>query len=241
MHSASDNSKSTSPWWILTALLWLLPPIAALAQTVGDGFTQDFFVDKAALTSIGRNPYFILEPGYVLVLADGDEQLRITVLDEVSFIDGVETRIVEERETDRGKLVEVSRNFFAISNRTNSVYYFGEDVDIYRGGAIVGHEGSWRSGEKGARFGLLMPGTALLGARFYQEIAPGIAMDRAEVMDFNALVTAPAGGFRNCLRIKETTPLEPEALEYKIYARDIGLIQDSNLKLVHYSHEGRRQ
>jgi hypothetical protein len=29
------------------------------------------------------------------------------------------------------------------------------------------------SGEKGARFGLITPGTPLLGARYYQEIAPG--------------------------------------------------------------------
>jgi hypothetical protein len=35
------------------------------------------------------------------------------VLDETKTVDGVETRIVEERETVNGKPIEVSRNYFA--------------------------------------------------------------------------------------------------------------------------------
>ena len=31
-------------------------------------------------------------------------------------------------------------------------------------------------------------------------------------------VRAPAGTFHNCLKSKETTPLEPDLLEYKFYA-----------------------
>ena len=81
------------------------------------------------------------------------------------------TRVVEERETKGSQVVEVSRNFFVICKRTNNVYYFGEDVDIYRDGKIVGHDGAWLAGEGGARFGLAMPGSPLLGARYYQEIA----------------------------------------------------------------------
>lgn len=32
-----------------------------------DAFTRDLQVEKGELVSIGRNPYFILEPGYFLV------------------------------------------------------------------------------------------------------------------------------------------------------------------------------
>jgi Concanavalin A-like lectin/glucanases superfamily len=53
-------------------------------------------------------------------------ELTITVLNETKMVDGVETRVVEERETKGGKLKEVSRNYFAISKRTNDVFYFGE-------------------------------------------------------------------------------------------------------------------
>src|SRR5262249_19018368 len=149
-------------------------------QNKFDGsWMTEFTVEKGELSATGRNPYFILEPGYQLLLEGGREQLTITVLDEVKVVDGVETRVVEERETKDGKLVEVSRNYFAISNRTNNVYYFGEEVDIYRNGKIVSHEGAWLAGEKGARFGLMMPGQVLLKSRYYQEIAPKVALDRA--------------------------------------------------------------
>jgi len=199
-----------------------------------EGWSWDFSAEKDALTSRGKNPYFILEPGYQLVLEGGKERLVISVLNETKMVDGVETRIVEERETKNDKLVEVSRNFFAISKRTNSVYYFGEEVDDYKDGKIVGHPGAWLSGNKGARFGLMMPGLPLLKSRFYNEVAPKTAMDRAEIVSVSVSFTAPAGEFKNCLAIEETTPLEPGNKEQKHYAPGIGLVQDGSLKLVKY-------
>lgn len=195
-------------------------------------FTEEFAEDKADLGPRGKNPYFILEQGYQLVLEDDKEQLAITVLAETKTVDGVECAVVEERETDSGKLVEVSRNYFAISKRTNNVYYFGEDVEIYKAGKPVSSEGAWLSGKNNARFGLMMPGVPLLGARYYQEIAPKVAMDRAEIISVNETVKTPAGEFKKCLKIEETTPLEKGEKEYKLYAPGVGLIQDGGLKLV---------
>jgi Putative beta-lactamase-inhibitor-like, PepSY-like len=205
-----------------------------IEDTEEDEFTNDFAAEKADLTSIGRNPYFILEPGYQLVLEGGEEKLTITVLDETKVIDDVETRVVEERETKSGKLAEVSRNYIAISKRTNSVYYFGEDVDEYKDGKQTGHGGSWMAGSGNARFGLLIPGQPLLGAKYAQELAPGKAMDRAEVVELDAVMLTPAGQFKNCLKTEETSPLEPASKEYKHYAPGIGLVQDGSLKLVRY-------
>jgi hypothetical protein len=199
-----------------------------------DPFTAEFFVEKGELRANGHNPYFILEPGYRLVLRDGKEQITITVLNETKLVNGVETRVVEERETKDGNLVEVSRNYFAISRLTNSVYYFGEDVDIYKGGKVVSHEGAWLSGVKGAKFGLMMPGVPLLKARYYQEIAPGVAMDRGEILSLSEIVKTPKGEFKNCLKVEDTTPLEPGVKEYKYYGRGVGLVQDGDLKLVEY-------
>ena len=48
-------------------------------------------------------------------------------------------------------------------------------VDIYENDKIVKHEGAWLAGVNGAKFGLLMPGTPLIGGRHYQEIAPAVA------------------------------------------------------------------
>jgi len=193
--------------------------------------TMSFGIEKSELASSGENPYFILQPGYALVLAAGDERLVITVLDETRVVDGVETRIVEERETKGGELVEISRNFYAISRRTNSVFYFGEEVDIYKDGQVVRHEGAWESGQGGARFGLMIPGRPEIGSRFYQEIAPGVAMDRAEIVSLDARLKTPAGEFKGCLKVEETSPLE-RGREAKLYAPGVGLIKDGALVLV---------
>ena len=203
------------------------------------GWTSRFAVDPADLAATGRNPWFVLEPGYSLTLEDGDEQLVITVLDETRTIDGVETRVVEERESEAGQLVEVSRNYFAISTRTNDVFYFGEEVDIYEGGVVTGHEGAWLSGAGGARFGLMIPGTPLVGARYYEEIAPGVAMDRAEVASLTDTLTTPAGRFDNVLRTIESTPLEPGIRESKYYAAGVGLLRDGSLLLVRHGMNPR--
>ena len=199
-----------------------------------DEWTSDFSADKADLTTTGKNPYFILEPGYQLFLEGGDETLTITVLNETKLVDGVETRVVEERETKNGKLVEVSRNYFAISKRTNNVYYFGEDVDNYKGGKVSDHRGSWQSGVNNAKFGLAMQGFPLLDAKYQQEVAPGVALDRAEIDSVSETVKVPAGEFKNCLKIEESTPLEPGEEEVKLYAPNVGLLTESSMKLVRY-------
>ncbi|MGN6136958.1 MAG: hypothetical protein ACTHOU_20950 [Aureliella sp.] len=197
-----------------------------------DTFTSDFSSEKPHLKATGSNAYFSLEPGTQSRFAGGDETLVITVLDETKKIDGVETRVVEERETKDGKLVEVSRNFFAISSVSGNVYYFGEEVDDYKDGKVVGHGGSWLAGQGGAKFGLAMPAIPLLGARFQIETAPKVAMDRAEIISLSRAASVPAGDYDQCLAIKETNPLEPGAEETKLYARGVGLLIDGAMKLV---------
>lgn len=219
---------------VSVAFIVCRPTDAFETKSDDNAWTAAFFLEKDELSSIGRNPHFTLEPGYYLVLEKGLEQVTITVLNSTKKVGEVETRVVEEKETKGGKLVEISRNYYAISKRTNSVYYFGEDVDMYENARVVGHEGSWLSGVNGARFGLMMPGIILLRSRYYQEFAPGAAMDRAEVVGMNETVVTPAQTFTNCLKVEETTPLEPGSREYKYYAPGVGLIQDGALKLVRH-------
>ena len=211
----------------------LVAPCAA-PRVQDPGWTDQFAVERQGLRSTGHNPFFLLELGYQLVLEDGRDRLTITVLAQTLVVDGVETRVVEERETSGDALVEVSRNYFAISARTNAVFYFGEEVDIYQNGVITSHEGAWLAGADGARFGLMMPGLPLVGSRFYQEVAPGVAMDRARIVSISDSLSTPAGAFSGVLRIEETTPLEPGVREFKYYAPGVGLLQDGSLKLVRY-------
>jgi hypothetical protein len=226
-------SSRRRPFIAAAPVLLLLGATSQGSQ--GDSsWTQQFSFESDELSSTGRNPYFVLEPGNRLVFQQGVERLTITVLAETRRVNGVETRVVEERETKDGALVEVSRNYFAISKRTNSVFYFGEDVDMYKDGKVTSHEGAWLAGVAGARPGLMMPGLPLVGGRYYQEIAPGVAMDRAQILSVRGTLDTPAGRFANVLETEETTPLEPGQREIKRYAPGIGLIQDAELKLVSY-------
>ena len=59
-------------------------------------------------------------------------------------------------------------------------------------------------------------------------------MERAEIISNDEKITTPAGSFSNCVKVEETTPLEPKAKEYKIHAPGIGLVKDGELVLVKY-------
>jgi hypothetical protein len=202
-------------------------------------WTRSFGIENRTFTSTGRNPYFILEPGYQLIFKNATDKLVITVLEDTKTVNGIETRVVEEREWEDDQLAEVSRNFFAVCDRTNDVFYFGEEVDDYKDGKIVGHGGAWLAGQNGASAGIIMPGSFLLGARYYQEIAPDVAMDRAENAQMGLTVDTPAGQLKNCVKVIETSPMEGGE-SIKLYAPGIGLIADEDLKLVEVKKAGSK-
>jgi hypothetical protein len=198
-----------------------------------------FDLENCDFASSGENSFFVLEPGYQVILGgqedDEERQLVMTVLNETKVVDGIETRVVEEKETEGGNIVEVSRNYFTMCRPTNNAIYFGEEVDIYKNGKIVNHEGAWLAGENGSKAGMIMPGKAEVGLKYYQEIAPGVAEDRAEIISVNDTLNTPAGTFKQVLKTEETNPLKPGEKEFKFYAPGIGLIQDEAIKLVKHT------
>ncbi len=203
-------------------------------------YTRDFAIASRTWKSNGSNEFWILEPGYRMTLEgtdDGEElRLQITILNDTYTVGGIEARVYEEREWLDGELIEVSRNWMAIDVETNSVFYFGEAVDDYENGEIVSHEGEWEHGVDGAKAGLMMPGLITLGSAYYQEVAPGVAMDRAKHAKVDVTMTVPAGTFNGCLKVAENNPLEDDETEYKTYAPGVGLIQDEEAKLVSYGY-----
>jgi hypothetical protein len=76
-----------------------------------------------------------------------------------------------------------------------------------------------------------MPGRPRLGARYYQEIAPDVALDRAEIVSLDETLETPAGVFRNALKTQEGSALNPDEREFKIYVPEIGLAQEQALLL----------
>jgi len=200
-------------------------------ETQTPAWKDHFDVRKSDLRPTGNNPFITMQPGKVLKLRNANnDKLTITILPETKTLDGVRCGVLEERETKDGKLIEVSRNFFATDPATQDIYYFGEDVDNYKDGKIVDHESAWHAGENGARFGLQIPGKPKAGDKFYQEIAPKAAMDRVEVVSTDETVKTPAGTFEHCVHLKETTPIEPD-VSHKYYAPGVGMIKDDEFEL----------
>jgi hypothetical protein len=248
--SVRSSIRAAAP--IVTALALVAAACGAPRSDFGKdpSWQQEFGISECKLTPTGRNQYFILEPGFQLVLEGGSEKVAITVLDETKTITGVvdesntattiTTRVVEEREWKDDELVEVSRNFFAICPTTKDVFYFGEEVDDYKDGEVVSHGGAWLAGENGAKAGLVMPGHPMVGMRYYQEIAVGVALDRAEIVSLDETLETPAGSFSNCLKTQEGTALNPSEKEFKTYAPGIGLAQEESLLLTEYGFTGKR-
>lgn len=232
------------------ARLLVLASIVLAASAAADDapFTTGFPLEDCRFVPWGGNAYFPLRPGRVAHYSNADcvaegectdlEEVRITVLPQTRTIelriDGrmryIGTRIVEEFETENGEVTEVSRNYYAMCLPGNDVYYFGEDV-VDGDGQPKGD--AWLAGRKGARPGIIMPGGAfLLGARYYQELAPRVALDRAEHVADDLGIETPAGEFDDCVRIEESTPLEPGSFSDKIYCPGTGLVQDDEVELV---------
>jgi hypothetical protein len=74
----------------------------------------------------------------------------------------------------------------------------------------------------------------MLGAQYQQEIAPGKAMDRAEVVGLDEVVKTQAGEFKGCLKTEETNLLKPNEKESKLYVPGVGLVQEESLTLVRH-------
>jgi len=228
----------------LLALLVACAPFAAVAD---DGFTRQFPLASCDFKSTGGNAHFRLKVGRQLYLSNvrcvgaGEceelVELWITVLPEtklVTFEHGrkqltVRTRVLEEYETEGGEVEEISRNYVADCRPMHDVYYFGEDVEDGDGEPLPD---AWLAGRRGARPGILMPDRAfLLGSRYYQEIADN-AKDRAEHTGMGLEVEVPAGVFRGCVEVTETTPLEPGDESFKTYCPGVGMVRDDDLELI---------
>jgi len=106
------------------------------------------------------------------------------------------------------------------------------EVDIFEDGEVL-HDGAWLAGQDGAQPGLMMQRTFLLGARYAQEVAPGVAMDRGENIGMGVTMETEAGTFTDCVEVLDTNALEPdEEGDRKVYCPGIGLTADEDAELV---------
>ena len=163
------------------------------------------------------------------VLESGTARVERTVKPDVHKIfqvsgHAVEVLTVEDREFEKGKLAEIALDYFAQAD-DGTVYYFGEDVDEYKDGKVVGHSGAWLYGVQTQALGVLMPGNPKAGDKFKAEDVPKVTWEQDEIVSLSESVLVPAGEYRKCLKIKET--LSDGKTEYKYYAPGVGCVRES--------------
>jgi hypothetical protein len=177
------------------------------------------------------NPYWPMKPGARWVYRETavgslTQRIVVTVTHRTKRVaSGVVVRVVHDRATESGRLVEDTFDYYA-QDRKGNVWYMGEDTTEYENGKPVSKAGSWEAGVDGAQAGIVMLAHPRVGRRYREEHYPGHAEDGAKVLSRSEQAEVPFGHFTHVLLTKNFNPLEPKSLEYKLYARGIGPVME---------------
>jgi hypothetical protein len=185
-------------------------------------------VDLKNLTTIGKNRYFNLEPGYRLRYTNGDGTLTITVRRKIKVIDGIQTRVVEEKESRHGQPTKVVWRYYAIDKTTSALYCFGVHNQTYYQGHRLSHRG-WRSGAGGATFTLVLPAAPKPGDTMLRNHSLNASRRQEDVIDVAQKVITPAGTFTDCVCTESKGGRESKV---KAFAPGVGMVQDGQFALV---------
>jgi hypothetical protein len=182
-------------------------------------------LDPADFVATIDNQYWPMAPGSRWVYREtdgegGEQQVEVTVTDETKEILGIEATVVHDVVTEDGEVIEDTFDWYA-QDRDGNVWYLGEETKEYADGE-VSTAGSWEAGVDGAEAGIVVPGSPEVGQTYRQEYYEGEAEDAGAILSLDEWVEVPFGSFRDVLMTKDWTPLEPDVLEHKLYARDVG-------------------
>ena len=198
----------------------------------GDGGPYAPEIDPADFSHVVDNPFMPLRPGarwvYEERTTDGEvEEIVVEVLDERRTVMGVSTIVVHDVVSIGGEVIEDTYDWFAQDSAGN-VWYFGEDTTSYDDDGTASTKGAWEAGVGGA-----LPGIAMLaepevtGVGYRQEYLAGEAEDMGEVIAVSGSVSTPFGDFDDVIVTRDWTPLEPEVVEEKTYARGVGFVVET--------------
>jgi len=185
-------------------------------------------IDPAGFVEVIDNPYWPLTPGTSYEFESAGEQTKVVVTSERRTVMGVSTVVVSDKVFADGKLSEDTSDWYA-QDRAGNVWYFGEATLSYEDDPAGDPTGSWEAGVDGAEPGVVMLADPLGGDVYRQEFDAGQAEDLALVRYANGSIEVPAGSYDNVLVTEEWTPLEPDVIELKYYAKGIGVVEERQI------------
>ncbi len=181
--------------------------------------TQSNFVSEI------NNPYYTLTPGitftYISKTDEGTEKNIVVVTDQKKEILGIKTTVLWDRVWLNDELIEETYDWYA-QDKEGNVWYLGEYSKEYENGKVVSTAGSWEADVDGAKPGIIMEAHPQAGDSYRQEYYKGEAEDMADVVALGETVTVPYGTFKNCLKTRDWSKIDPNLNEYKYYCLDVG-------------------
>jgi hypothetical protein len=192
------------------------------------GSTYQPALDSTAFVQTIDNTYWPLLPGTHWTFRSADERTEVAVTTDRRNVMGVSTVVVHDQVFSGKDLMEDTFDWYA-QDTAGNVWYFGEDTTSYENGPAGDKAGSWEGGVNGAQPGIVMLADPLPGDVYRQEYHAGDAEDIALVRRLDATLKVPAGSYKDVLVTEEWTPLEPDVIELKYYARGIGVIEERQI------------
>jgi hypothetical protein len=184
-------------------------------------------LDPADFTTDITNPYWPMKPRtrwrYREIDIDGSvtDGVVIATTKTQKLADGITARVVRDTAREDGKIVEDTIDWYAQDSAGN-LWYLGEQTAEFENGKIVSRSGSFEAGRKGAQPGVILPAHPEVGQRYRQEYLKGEAEDNGEVLATDELIQVPAGLYRHAVLTKDTSGIEPNVVEYKLYGPGVG-------------------
>jgi hypothetical protein len=174
------------------------------------------------------NPYFPLVPGSTSLYSGTKDTStliqQVTVTKKTRKIMNVTCVEVDSSLTVNDKLAEKTIQWYA-QDKQGNVWSFGASVTQYSpAGKVTGTAGTWLAGAKSALPGIIMQASPDTNLTYRQDYSKGHAEDMAQVLSLNESVTGTSASYTNVLEIKEWSPLQPDVVVNKWYAKGVGLI-----------------
>ncbi len=204
-------SATSAAFAIVASPVGFHPNVAAAAKVPDAKKPADFNAKNFGEPLSAANKWFPLKPGYQSVreggLDRGHRRLThrrvYTVTNVVKEVAGVRAVLILDQDIDGGEIAEQALDLVA-EDKDGNVWYLGSYTETYEGGEYVNSTDGWLAGIRGAKAGILMLGSPVVGSpKYSQATIPGEGSATAKVSKTGQKKCVPFKCYSDVLVIQE--------------------------------------